>query len=57
MMMTSSGNPAYDRAMMRTLEASSPLPPLPESYRGDFFQAPLRFNVPLNLLHSLNTAS
>jgi periplasmic protein TonB len=57
MMMTSSGNPAYDRAMMRTLEASSPLPPLPESYRGDFFQAPLRFNVPLNLLDSLHRAS
>jgi periplasmic protein TonB len=57
MMMTSSGNPAYDRAMMRTLEASSPLPPLPESYRGDFFQAPLRFNVPLNLLNSLHTTS
>jgi periplasmic protein TonB len=57
MMATSSGNPAYDRAMMRTLEASSPLPPLPESYRGDFFQAPLRFNVPLNLLNSLHSAS
>jgi periplasmic protein TonB len=57
MLVTSSGNPAYDRAMMRTLEASSPLPPLPESYRGDFFQAPLRFNVPLNLLNSLHTAS
>jgi protein TonB len=57
MMAASSGNPAYDRAMMRTLEASSPLPPLPESYRGDFFQAPLRFNAPLNLLNSLHTAS
>jgi protein TonB len=56
-MVTSSGNPAYDRAMLRSLEAANPLPPLPESYRGDFFQAPLRFNVPLNLLHSLNTAS
>jgi periplasmic protein TonB len=57
MMVTSSGNPAYDRAIMRTLEASSPLPPLPESYRGDFFQAPLRFNVPLNLLNSLHSTS
>lgn len=57
MLMTSSGNPAYDRAMMRTLDASSPLPPLPESYQGDFFQAPLRFNVPLNLLQSLHISS
>jgi len=57
MMVTSSGNPAYDRAMLLTLEASNPLPPLPESYRGDYFQAPLRFNVPLNLLNSMNMAS
>jgi len=57
MMVKSSGNPAYDRAMLRTLEASNPLPPLPESYREDFFQAPLRFNVPLNLLNSLNMSS
>jgi protein TonB len=57
MMVTSSGNPAYDRAMLQTLEAANPLPPLPASYRGDFFQAPLRFNVPLNLLNSLNMAS
>jgi len=56
-MVESSGNPAYDKAMLRTLEASSPLPPLPESYRGDFFQAPLRFNAPLNLLHPAQATS
>ncbi|HTP66109.1 MAG TPA: cell envelope integrity protein TolA [Geobacteraceae bacterium] len=50
MLVESSGNPACDRAMLQALEASSPLPPLPETYRGDFFQAPLRFNMPLNLL-------
>jgi len=49
----SSGNPAYDKAMLQTLEAANPLPPLPETYRGDFFQAPLRFNAPLNLMESL----
>ncbi len=49
-MVESSGNPACDKAMMQALEAASPLPPLPETYRGDFFQAPLRFNMPLNLL-------
>jgi periplasmic protein TonB len=49
----SSGNPAFDRAMMQTLEAASPLPPLPVTYDGDFFRAPLRFNMPLNLLGSL----
>ncbi len=50
MMLESSGNPSLDRAMLQALEAANPLPPLPETYRGDFFQAPLRFNMPLNLL-------
>jgi protein TonB len=53
MLMESSGNPVCDRAMLHTLEAAGPLPPLPNTYRGDFFQAPLRFNMPLNLLESL----
>jgi len=53
MLMESSGNPAGDRAMLQALEAANPLPPLPDTYRGDFFQAPLRFNMPLNLLESL----
>ncbi len=55
MLMESSGNPASDRAMLQALEAANPLPPLPDTYRGDFFQAPLRFNMPLNLLESLKT--
>jgi protein TonB len=53
MLAESSGNPVCDRAMLHTLEAAGPLPPLPDTYRGDFFQAPLRFNMPLNLLESL----
>jgi periplasmic protein TonB len=52
-MVRSSGNPAYDRAILRTLEATNPLPPLPESFPGDFFQAPIRFNAPLNLMETL----
>ncbi len=50
MMVESSGNPACDKAMLQALEAASPLPPLPATYLGDYFQAPLRFNMPLNLL-------
>ena len=46
----SSGNPAWDRAMLKSLEAASPLPPLPESYTDEFFRAPLRFVAPLNLM-------
>lgn len=53
MLMESSGNPEYDRQMLHTLEAANPLPPLPDTYQGDFFQAPLRFNMPLNLMESL----
>lgn len=53
MLAESSGNPACDRAMLQTLEAANPLPPLPETYQGEFFQAPLRFIMPLNLLESL----
>ena len=51
-MVYSSGNPAYDRAVLKSLEAAAPLPPLPESYPGDFFQAPIRLVAPLNLLAS-----
>lgn len=53
MLVESSGNPACDRAMLHTLETAGPLPPLPDTYRGDFFQVPIRFNMPLNLLESL----
>ena len=49
-MIKSSGNPAWDRAMLQILEAASPLPPLPENYRDDTFRVPLRFVGPLNLL-------
>lgn len=46
----SSGNIVYDRAVQKTLESAGPLPPVPESYIGDFFQAPVRLVPPLNLM-------
>jgi protein TonB len=45
-----SGNPADDRVMVQALQAAGPLTPLPESYEGDFFTAPLRFVPPLDLM-------
>ena len=48
----SSGSDEYDRLIMDALLAASNLPPLPESYPGDFFQAPLRLMAPRGLLFS-----
>lgn len=48
----SSGNPAIDRAIMKTIETASPLPPLPQSYEMGYFTAPLRFRGPLDLFTS-----
>jgi len=45
-----SSNPAFDRAILQAVTAASPLPPLPNTYRGDFFNAPLRFRGPLSLM-------
>jgi len=48
----SSGSTEYDRLIMDALQAASNLPPLPESYPGEFFQAPLRLMAPRGLLFS-----
>jgi len=48
--MASSGDRRYDRAVLAALAAASPLPPLPDQYQGDFFQAPIRLVPPLNLM-------
>jgi periplasmic protein TonB len=48
--MRSSQNPAFDRAIMESIKAAGPLPPLPAGYALDFFTAPLKFVGPLNLL-------
>lgn len=48
----SSGDRSQDLAVRKTLEKAGPLPPLPISYRGNFFLAPLRFTAPLTLFRS-----
>lgn len=45
-----SGDNRYDRAVLAALAAASPLPPLPITYNGEFFQAPIRLVPPLNLM-------
>jgi periplasmic protein TonB len=51
-LLRSSCNAAYDREVLRAVGAAGPLPPLPESYLGDFFQTPLRLVPPLSLMTS-----
>ena len=48
----SSGNRAFDRAIMTALAQATPLPPLPADFKPEYFRAPLRFIAPLNLLGS-----
>lgn len=48
--LTGSGDNRYDRAVLAALAAASPLPPLPITYNGEFFQAPIRLVPPLNLM-------
>ncbi|WP_243373551.1 energy transducer TonB [Geotalea sp. SG265] len=48
----SSGNPGYDKAVLKALEGVGHLSPLPQTYHGDFFLAPIRLVAPLNLLAS-----
>lgn len=48
----SSGSYEYDRMIMNTLQNASNLPPLPASYPGEFFQAPLRLLAPRGRLFS-----
>lgn len=49
-LMQGSGSIDYDRRIIDTLRRASPLPQLPDSYRGEVFQAPLRLVAPLGLL-------
>ncbi|WP_250678616.1 energy transducer TonB [Geomonas sp. Red32] len=49
-LMASSGNRRYDRAVLAALQAAGPLPPLPKSFPGEYFEAPLRLVPPLNLM-------
>ena len=49
-LMRGSGSRSYDKAVLAALAAAGPLPPLPASYEGDFFKAPIRLVPPLNLM-------
>ena len=39
----SSGNPSFDASLQRAVQASSPLPPLPETFPGDIMKVELLF--------------
>ncbi len=52
--MQGSGSVAYDRSLLKALEAASPFPPLPAWYHMAYFEAPLIFNPPLNLMATGN---
>lgn len=53
----SSQNPAFDRAIMESIKAAGPLPPLPAGFALDFFTAPLKFVGPLNLLSAFGNVN
>jgi len=48
--LVSSGDTRYDRAVRTALAAAGPLPPLPASFEGNFFEAPVQLVPPLNLM-------
>lgn len=49
-LMESSGNQQYDQLLRETVKLAEPLPPLPASFTGAIFNAPIRFVPPLNLM-------
>lgn len=48
--MAGSGNPGNDRSLLQMVRLAEPLPPLPQSFTGQHFTAPIRFIPPLNLM-------
>lgn len=50
MVLASSGDRRYDRAVLAALAAANPLPPLPDHFQGEVFEAPIRLVPPLNLM-------
>ena len=42
----SSGNRSFDDSVHRAVQASSPLPPLPETYPGEILEAEIYFTPP-----------
>lgn len=47
------GSAEADRALLESIDKSSPLPPLPESYERDVFTAPLKITAPLQLFRNV----
>lgn len=45
-----SGNPSQDQLLLSAVKKAGPLPPLPRTYTGNLFTAPIRFVPPLNLM-------
>lgn len=50
MVLASSGDRRYDRAVLAALAAANPLPPLPDHFNREVFEAPIRLVPPLNLM-------
>jgi len=40
-----SGNTYFDDTVFKAVKKSDPLPPLPERYRGPFYEVGFRFNL------------
>lgn len=45
-----SGNPRNDQLLQEAVKLAEPLPPLPATFPDQFFNAPIRFVPPLNLM-------
>ena len=45
-----SGDPEFDRKILRSVDGAAPFPPLPPTYREQYFTVPIRMVPPLNLL-------
>ena len=45
-LLRSSGSQPFDASLQRAVQASSPLPPLPETYSGEILQAEIHFTPP-----------
>ena len=45
-LLTSSGNQPFDASLQRAVQASSPLPPLPETYSDEILEVELHFTPP-----------
>jgi protein TonB len=49
-LLESSGDREQDKALLDSIKRAEPLPPLPQSFYGRVFNAPLRFAPPLRLM-------